>query len=127
MSDESLTVEFPGAFDCFFSGTSVAQGDPWSHIPEEEAAAVCLRESYKRAKRIKRGKGYSVRLEGLTVDAVSILACYAYYCLDGNYHGDKEYSEMDACRRVMERCNAVCGGRLDATEWYVTLDGERIG
>lgn len=53
----SVTINLPGAFETSFSGGGIAQGQV------SDDAERALYEAWKAARHIRRGRGYSIRLE----------------------------------------------------------------
>lgn len=95
------TINLPGAFDSWFSGTGVAQGNTG-----EDNSLVLLAEAYRAAVRIKRGRGYSLRLSlpenaEEREDLLHALRDYADYCLVAN-SDEPNHSEVAAARKVYQ-------------------------
>jgi hypothetical protein len=118
-----ITIDLPGKFDNFFSGSSVGQGQFDGSYPGGE----CLYKAYMESKRITRGKGYSLRLtipvDEHTRDVLDCLRDYGETCISANKDStgsDNEpevrsdaYGEIAAGRKVCERVDAALKG-LDA-------------
>lgn len=102
------TVMMPGAFDSFWTGTGVAQGQQWSDDPAEEAGARQLRRAWERAYAQRVGKGHRRMLQ-LTRAAVQVLADYADACISSIEGSSDEGlgSELRAARQLRERCDRV--------------------
>lgn len=102
------TVMMPGAFDSFWTGTGVAQGQQWSDDPVEEAGARQLRRAWERAYAQRVGKGHR-RMLHLTAAAVQVLADYADACISSIEGSSDEGlgSELRAARQLRERCDRV--------------------
>jgi hypothetical protein len=118
-----FTLNVPGAFHTFLSGTGAVAGNVYSDGAIERGARE-LRAAYLGSREIRRGRGYSLRLELPSVEAVVVLAEYADACLHSNYGGDMDHSEVAAARVVLERVERVTDGRVRHDGWNVTLDGE---
>ena len=120
----AYTIDVPGALVTFLDGSGAVQGDPYSQHPDSERGAQELRAAYKAASSVRRGRGYALRLELPSIDAVLVLAEYAATCLSANYGGDLDYSEARAARAVLGRAEHVTGGRVAFDGYWVRLDGE---
>jgi hypothetical protein len=127
-----VRVDMPGAFDSFFSGSGVAQGERYS----EEGSLLTiggrlLTEAYQAAGRVKRGRGYIVplRLSGaaeVVRAALEVLIDYAETCvvIAGDTVEDRSADPQDradarteaaAARRTIERAKAA-QAEVDAPE-----------
>lgn len=119
--DKVITIDLPGKFDSFFSGSSVGQGQTDMKVSGYPGAPG-LYKAYTEARHIKRGKGYSLRLtipvDEHTRDVLDCLWDYADTCAvvnqDAAYDstGSPEdrndaYGEMVAGRKVCERVTAL--------------------
>lgn len=120
-----MIIDIPGAFHTFLDGTGAVAGDLYSNDPDEERGAQELRAAYLGSTKIKRGKGYALRLDLPSVDAAVVLAEYAETCIHSNFGGDKEWSEINAARTVLERVQQATEGRVAYNGFYVTLDGQK--
>lgn len=124
-----FTVDLPGAFDSFFGGTGVAAGQGYSTDDDLERGARGLEAAYKTARRIRRGKGYALRLEISTVEGAAVLAAYADACLVTNAGADsysRDHAEVAAARKVIDQVATATGGRVRHDGWNVLLDGQAI-
>lgn len=101
-NDGPITLQIPGAFDGYFSGSSIGQGIPEQWDPTSAGARV-LSDAYVTARSVRRGRAVSIHLRGLTVDACRVLRQIAEDCLEVNRFGDKDPTEMRAARIVLER------------------------
>lgn len=119
----TIQVDIPGALDCFLDGTGAIQGQLYSDDPDQERGAQELRVAYRAARHIKRGHGYSVRVELPSIDAAVVLAEYAETCIHSNLGGDDEPSERRAAVAVLERIGKATDGRVTWDGWHVRLDG----
>ena len=106
------TIDMPGAFECFWTGTGVAQGQRYSDDADLERGALELKLAYEQGQVIPRGKGRSIRLTLPSEEAVQVLWEYAAVLLDSNLGGDQEHTEMRAARNVMARCVKAVGKEL---------------
>jgi hypothetical protein len=122
----TMTIDVPGAFECFFTGSGAYAGDPYSNDPEPEQGARDLVAAWKEAPTIRRGKGHSIRVTLPSVFAALVLAEYAEACLTSNYGGDVEQSEVRAARAVHARIEEATAGRVTYDGWNVRLDGEKV-
>jgi len=119
-------VDMPGAFDGYFSGTGVAQGEGYSMNADLERGGRELEAAYKSSRRIKRGKGYSLRLALPSVEAAQVLAEYAETCITVNLGGGDDHSEIRASHAVLEWIAQATDGRVRWTGYYLEVDGERV-
>ncbi len=117
-----MTVDIPGAFDTFFTGTGCYAGQPYTSDPEMERGSRELAAAYRSARHITRGKGYTLRAELPSIEAAVVLAEHAVWCI-GRNADEPEYSEMSAARKVAERVEQATEGRVVFNGWYITLDG----
>lgn len=102
-----VTVVLPGKFDGFFSGTSVAQGEGnYSRDPVLQAGADLLYERYRDRFVVRAGRGYRVRLDRLTLDAVTVLRDYADTCVFVN-EDEPDHAEVAAARKVLAECDRL--------------------
>jgi len=113
-----MQIDVPGAFETYFSGTGVMAGQQYTDEPEIERGARELRVAWLAARRITRGRGYSLRLELPSDEAACVLAEYAMWCLGANAD-EPEYSEMDAARKVLRRVEKATDGRVRWDGWNV--------
>jgi hypothetical protein len=128
MSD--ITIDLPGKFDGFFSGSSVAQESLEKLTVDAGgyAGSVGLRKVYDAARRITRGKGYSLRLtiprDENAADIIECLRDYADTCAtvnEDNAYGrgldpqdrNDAYGEMMGGRKVRDLCDKALAD-LDA-------------
>lgn len=105
-----LVIDMPGAFETFWTGTGVAQGQPWSTVPEEEAGARELLAAWNNRRTIKRGFGVTHRLILRSREAVMCLCEYAEANVNINQQGsaeEREYAELRAARRIIEQCEEL--------------------
>lgn len=108
------TIELPGKFDSFFSGTGVVAGDPYSDDPLLETGARLLEAAYHDRYLIRRGKGYSLRLdigshatsEEIVTAALHVLWDYADSCLVAN-SDEPDHSEVASAKTVLARLAAM--------------------
>jgi len=114
------TIDLPGKFDSWFDQTGLATGADYGTAWVLDAAT----DAYKAAVRVRRGRGYALRLtvpdEGAR-DFLLLLREYAGYCIDANREdataiGDDQdtvrdrfsaLGETQAARRVIERVDAI--------------------
>lgn len=98
------TIRVPGKFMDFFSGTSVAQGqhENYSADPATNAAAARLHEAYQSRRQIRVGKGWAVEFD-LDPEAAEILRQYAEWNIDCQLFGDRDFTEIRAAAKVIER------------------------
>lgn len=116
----NVTIDMPGAFETFWTGTGVAQGQVYVDDDEAlEAGAKELRHAYDVGKSIRRGRGYSMRLTLTTPEAVEVLRDYADVCISSNLGGDVDYAEVRAARALVVRCNAALKKMETPTEELV--------
>jgi hypothetical protein len=119
-----ITVDIPGALDCFLGGTGAMQGQLYSNDPDEERGAQELRAAYRGGRHIRRGRGYTLRVELPSIEAAVVLAEYADTCIHSNLGGDDDASERRAAVRTLERIAAATDGRVAWDGWNVLLDGQ---
>jgi len=100
----SSKIVVPGAFHCYLDGTGAVQGDIYSRDPEIERGAQELRDAYRNARRVRRGYGYSLRLDLPSPEAVQVLREYAESCVESILFGDPDAAELRAARAVITRC-----------------------
>ena len=119
---ELYTIDVPGAFDSYFSGTGIGQGQ---ELESESDRAFYA--AYRGAKTIRSGKGYRLRM-AVDLDGAATLAEYADFCIGANSqtYGENNGSELAAARTLLERIEATTEGRVRYDGWSVLLDGERI-
>lgn len=127
----TFTVDIPGAFESFFTGTGAIQqagtpGYSYSDNPDMERGAIELRRAWETSTRLRRGRGHTDRVELSSVEAAIVLAEYAEVCLSSNFGGDREWSEINAARTVLARIEKATDGRVTFDGWNVYLDGERV-
>lgn len=117
-----FTIDMPGAFDSYFSGTGIGQGQDL-----EDNADRALYDAYRNATRIRSGKGYRLRMT-VDLDGAASLAEYCDFCIGANSqtYGENINSELQAARKLLERIEDATGGRVRHDGWNVLLDGERI-
>jgi hypothetical protein len=111
-----LTIDLPGKFDVYFSGSGVAQGQT-----ENDPTLEKLHAAYKAAVVIRRGKGRAIRLtlpdEGAT-DILVALIDYADTCyvVNSDLASDRTVEardrfdalgEQQAAMRVIERARKL--------------------
>jgi hypothetical protein len=118
-----MTVDVPGAFDTYFSGTGVVAGQPYSDDADTERGAQELRTAWEERRVIRRGRGYTMRLELPSTHAVLVLAEHGEWCLSRN-SDEPDYSEVAAAWKVIDRC-AAADPRIVWDGYSVTLDGRR--
>lgn len=119
----SYTIDVPGAFETYFTGSGVYAGETYTDEPEIERGAKELREAWLNGRTIRRGKGHTLRVELPSVEATVVLAEYAMWCLGVNYGGDRDYAEIAAARKTLERIEAATDGRVVYDGWNVRFDG----
>jgi len=99
----SYTVDLPGVFDSYFSGSSIAQGQT-NDLSDREAHTA-----YRSLVRIKRGRGSILRITG-SRRALLVIREYAHNFIE-EVVIDREFehssSELRAMRSVVERIDAV--------------------
>lgn len=99
---EIIVLDLPGAFDSYFSGSSVGQGQvETAGYPRAKETY----EAYKRATRFRRGKGYIVRLvipKDVAQGVLYTMWEYCDACLVAN-SDEPQYSEVSAAKRLLER------------------------
>lgn len=116
---DQLTVDVPGAFDSFFSGTGVGQGQ----LIEDDLSLVALHTAYRTSRRIGRSaRGYRLRFSftdnSLGRQAIEALIEYADACVVANADtvadrladpSDRASArtETAAARTVIARCRQV--------------------
>jgi len=104
-----VTVDVPGAFHTFLSGTGGAQG-------EDGETPFFL--AYCTARRVARGRGYTLRLTVPASDAREVLGdliVYAEACISANQdqvHEPGARSELAAAHKVLDRCLTAQRGLL---------------
>jgi hypothetical protein len=103
------TIDVPGSVTSYLSGSSAVQGQPYSEDPEIERGAQELCTAYGTARRISRGRGFSLRLELPSREAVIVLDEYAEMCIESNLYGDPEPAELRAARQLRVRCAEAIG------------------
>ena len=129
-TDVRVTVDLPGKFDSFFSGSSVAQNpENYSHEPDQQAGADLVHAAYIDSEHRRVGKGYALRLTlagpyDLVESALGVLTDYADNCRVANQDAAEDrYSdpsdrasaraEITASRKVDERVDkALAQARL---------------
>ena len=102
-----IVIDMPGAFDAWFSGTSIGQGA--TDLTDDLDKA--LQAAYQAATRTKRGKGYTLRLtftDGAqpAAQVAATLWDYADFCLDAN-RDEPISSEVAAARTLRKRIEDV--------------------
>jgi hypothetical protein len=123
-----VTIDMPGKFSGFFSGSSVGQGQiEDSGYP----GAAALWEAYRHARRIHRGHGHTVRLTFPRADAADALACldaYAESCLVAN-SDYPDHAEVASARTMRDRIGAVyvALGDVDAPLLILRAESGRWG
>jgi hypothetical protein len=117
VTDAAVTVDMPGKFDSYFALSSVGQGQ----VEDSDRGPVALHEAYERAERIRRGKGYALRLALTRTDAAAALDClrdYAETCIvvNGDTATDATLDkadrfdalgEINAAKALIERIDAI--------------------
>jgi hypothetical protein len=95
----SVTLVLPGAFDDWFEGTGIGQGQTEGD-PEAEATRVAWEAgAYRRYGR--NGHTRTITTDSLTV--LDIFHDYAGYCADANDHGDTDPREVRALHTLYPR------------------------
>lgn len=117
MSD-TISIDIPGAWHAFFEGTGVIQ-DKGDLTKVGYAGGPAVYKAYSEAEKIKRGKGYSLRLTFPLTEAKDALDClweYADVCVMvtkenlSDAFGVERFEilgENTAAKRVMERCDKL--------------------
>lgn len=118
---ETITIDIPGAYHCSFEGSGVIQ-----HQGDLAACgypgAPAVYKAWTESTRIRRGKGYAIRLTVPMADADAALRCVIHLAetcidsardamsgLDGRWSRQEreerfEYlSEINACKRLVAR------------------------
>lgn len=112
---ESITINLPGKFNDFFSGSSVGQGQT-SLKDTGYPGAPGLYAAYQNAERRKVGKGYSYRLTiPVNEDTDAILDClwhYADTCYSVNLDEPDTRDEARAGLIVRDRVEDAQASRL---------------
>jgi hypothetical protein len=99
-AETTVTIKIPGAFDAWFEGTGLAQGQDNSD-PECKATY----DAYVNRREIRAGRGYYLVIEA-NATVLKILAEYADYCLDANTD-EPVASEIKGARTVIARVQAA--------------------
>lgn len=94
------TIDMPGRFASWFAECGIVNGEAETQDERNLYARWCDRFV------IQRGRGYTVRLDGLTTGAVADLHEYAGYCLAANAD-EPIQAERAAAERVRGKCEAV--------------------
>lgn len=114
---EKKTIIIPGAVWCYLTGTSMMQGQIYSHDEREESAARRLAHALNHEVIIRRmGKGESYRIT-IDRDASWVLWDYADSCEDSAYGGDGPTSETYAAKKLKERIDAAFGTPPRFGDW----------
>lgn len=117
MESKTITIDFPGKFDSFFSLTGMAQGQVDDDIQR------LLLQAYTDSRYIKRGKlGYTLRLtipvDDNTREILQEIAEYGDYCCGANRDTvsdrtadpsdrDSARGEIKAARKVIAQAQAL--------------------
>lgn len=116
-NEPTYTVDIPGAAFTHFEGTGVMQGGARMHngTDSDDAADadLCL-AAWRAATKVKRGKGYSYRMVGLTIGAVWIIRGHADMLLEICNYGTSDPGEKQAAIRMLTRLDALLAAKLAA-------------
>lgn len=122
---EKIDFIIPGAFVTWWTGTGVAQGqwEAYSDDPVERSYASELYNAWQNHTSRRRGRGYEYHIK-ISPGCAGVLAVYADMCIEVNLYGDREQSELDAARRVMERSLKIMrehgmGDKINDSNLYV--------
>lgn len=92
----TVEIKIPGAFDSWFEGTGLLQGQD-----DSEPDIKATRLAWEAGRLVNVGRGHYTVVTA-TEEVLRVLAEYGEYCLDANAD-EPEHSEIVAARKVIKR------------------------